>query len=160
MATLLRSSCAHKALVTSDLSTPLLHALAVAARKPASDCRADLSPGRYTIDAGISLEGILTVGEDTVAATSATPQSDMLLAFILAKLNSATREKLLRELPEDFATGGYEMPQADESLVDAVRDMLANLRRTVTRPRRGSVSGQLDLKLIPHLVMSRLSIVG
>ena len=160
MATLLPSACADKAQVTSDLSPPLIHALAVAARKPATACRAELAPGRYNIDTAVSIQGILTVGEDTVTASSVTPQADQLLALVLSKLNTATRDKLLRELPDEFVAHGNEMPKADERLLEAVRELLAKLRRTVTRPRRGSVSGQFDMKTIPDMVMSKLSVVG
>ncbi len=109
----------------ASLSPPLIHALAVAARKPATQCRPELLAGRYDIDAAVSIQGILAVGEDTEAASSVTPQPDQLLAFVLGKLNTATREKLLRELPEEFAANGNDMPETDDSLVDAVHDMLA-----------------------------------
>ena len=151
---------AAKAFAPSDLSPPLFHALAVAAKKPAADCRSDLGPGRYDIDAAVSLRGVLTVGEDTVTASSVTPQSDQLLALVLAKLNTATREKLLRELPQDFVDNGSEMPPTDEGLVEAVREMLTKLRRRVTRPRRGSVSGSFDIAAVPSIVLQKLSVVG
>jgi hypothetical protein len=155
MATVPLSSDAAKA-----LSPPLIHALAVAAKKPAAECRSDLAPGRYDIDAAVSVRGVLSVGEDTMTASSVTPQPDELLAHILSKLNTATREKLLRELPEEFVANGNEMPAAEESLVEAVREMLTKLRRRVSRPRRGAVSGTFDMKVIPTLVISRLSVVG
>ena len=158
MATVLPSSCAGND--ASQLSPPLIHALAVAAKKPASGCRPELLAGRYDIDAAVSIQGILAVGEDTEAASSVTPQPDQLLAFVLGKLNKATREKLLRELPEEFVANGNDMPESDDGLVDAVHDMLAKLRRTVVRPRRGSVTGTFDVRMVPALVMSRLSVVG
>jgi hypothetical protein len=155
MATVPLSSCAAKA-----LSPPLIHALAVAAKKPAADCRSDLAPGRYDIDAAVSIRGVLTVGEDTMTASSVTPQPDQLLAHILSKLNTATREKLLRELPEEFVANGNEMPATSDSLVEAAGEMLAKLRRRVTRPRRGSVSGKFDVTTVPSLVLQKLSVVG
>jgi hypothetical protein len=144
----------------SDLPAPLVHALAVAAKKPAADCRADLAPGRYDIDAAVAIRGQLVVGEDSVTASSVTPQADQLLALVLAKLNTATREKLLHELPAEFAANGNEMPATDESLVEAVREMLTKLRRRVTRPRRGSVRGSFDLAAVPSIVLQKLSVVG
>ncbi len=157
MATVLPSRCADN---DASLSPPLVHALAVAAKKPAANCRPELLAGRYDIDAAVSIQGILAVGEDTEAASSVTPQPDQLLAYVLGKLNTATREKLLRELPEEFVANGNDMPASDEGLVDAVHDMLAKLRRTVIRPRRGSVTGTFDVGLVPALVMSKLSVVG
>ena len=160
MATVLPSPDANKAFDTSELSPPLFHALAVAARKPAAGCRSELAPGRYTIDAAVSIRGTLTVGEDTITASSVTPQTDELLALILGKLNTATRGKLLRELPQEFVANGNEMPKAEETLVDAVHEMLTKLRRKVTRSRRGSVAGTFDIAQVPALVMSKLSVVG
>ena len=158
MATVRLSQDADKA--SDSLPAPLLHALTVAAKKQAANCRDDLSPGQYEIDAAVSIRGLLTVGENSVVASSVTPQPEQLLALILGKLNANTREKLLRELPSDFAANGNEMPKADESLVESVQDLLARLRREVTRPRRGSVKGTFDVQVIPALVMSKLAIAG
>ncbi len=145
----------------SNLLHPfLLHALAVSTKKQAASCRDDLAPGQYDIDAAVSIQGLLTVGENSVVASSVTPQPEQLLALVLGKLNATTREKLLRELPSDFAANGNEMPKADESLVESVQDLLTRLRREVTRTRRGSVTGDFDVKAIPALVMSRLEIAG
>ena len=142
---------------SDSLPAPLLHALTVAAKKQAAGCRDDLEPGKYDIDAGVSIQGLLTVGENSVVASSVTPQPEQLLALVLGKLNSNTRGKLLRELPSDFAANGNEMPKADERLVESAKDLLSRLRREVTRPRRGSVTGTFDVKAIPAVVMSRLA---
>ncbi len=122
MATVRSLACAGN---DASLSPPLIHALAVSAKKPATQCRPELLAGRYDIDAAVSIQGILAVGENTEAASSVTPQPDQLLAYILGKLNTATREKLLRELPEEFVANGNDMPASHDSLVDAVHDMLA-----------------------------------
>ena len=62
MATVLPSRCADN---DASLSPPLIHALAVAAKKPASNCRPELLAGRYDVDAAVSIQGILAVGENT-----------------------------------------------------------------------------------------------
>ena len=160
MGTLLPRSDAHKTFEPPLLPPPLAHALVVGMRKPATDCRAELAPGRYNIDAAVSIRGLLSVGEDTTAASSIVPQSEQLLALVLAKLNTATREKLLRELPDEFIRAGNQMPETELSVVDDARELLARLRRTVTRSRRGSVSSTFDVKVIPAFVLSRLSVAG
>ena len=160
MATLLPRSDAHKTFEPPLLPPPLAHALLVGTRKPATDCRADLAPGRYDIDAAVSIRGLLSVGEDSLAASAIVPQADQLLAVLLAKLNSATRDKLLRELPDEFVRAGNQMPETELSRVDDARELLSRLRRSVTRTRRGAVTGTFDMTVIPALVLSKLSVAG
>ena len=159
MATLLPRSDAHKTF-EALLPPPLAHALLVGTRKTATDCRVDLAPGRYDIDAAVSIRGLLSVGEDSEAASAIVPQADQLLAVLLAKLNSATRDKLLRELPDEFVRAGNQMPETELSRVDDARELLSRLRRTVTRTRRGAVTGTFDMTVIPALVLSKLSVAG
>lgn len=61
------------------------------------------------------------------------------MANILAKLNPATRAKILRELPENFAEAGGKLPVVSEELVEAVAAMLKRLRAKITVTSRGPV---------------------
>jgi hypothetical protein len=90
----------------------------------------------------ISMEFLadLTVGHDSVRASSNAPDTNHLVACILSKLNKATREKILRELPEEFASNGNALPAIGESLIDAAGDMLKRLRAKVSQPVKGSVA--------------------
>lgn len=83
--------------------------------------------------------GHLTVGYETTKASSATPQPARLIAAILSKLNSATREKVLRELPADFAARG-ELPDVSADIESAATAMLKQLRAAKQQTVRGSVS--------------------
>ena len=71
--------------------------------------RDGLAPGaRHEVELSLSalvdgepfeqdIAAVLTVGHDQQKATSATPNQSQLVAAILAKLNRATRQKVLRE---------------------------------------------------------------
>jgi hypothetical protein len=82
----------------------------------------------------------LTVGHDSVRAASSTPNADHVLALILGRLGKTMRERILRELPEEFAQNGDTLPAADESLIEAAGGMLKRLRAKISQPVKGSVA--------------------
>jgi len=82
----------------------------------------------------------LSVGHDSTRASSTGPKQGELIAVILGKLNTATRDKILRELPEEFAANDNQLPAVDTTAVDAVDSMLKRLRAKKTQNVRGSVS--------------------
>ncbi len=85
-----------------------------------------------------SLSGKLDVGHSSEVAASHTPGGDKrLIAIIMGKLNQATREALLRELPTDYA--GDEPPTANAAIEAEVDAMLKALRAGKKSPRRGIV---------------------
>ena len=121
-------------------------ALGVAGKKIAEQTRNDLKPGKHEIDATFRVSGVLTVGHDTETAATVTPDQNELVAYLLSKLNKRTREQVLRDLPGEFASLG-QMPVVDKDITGQSAVLLANLRRKVLRPRRGAVSGDLQLEL-------------
>jgi len=86
------------------------------------------------------VESSLSVGADSVRASSSAPNTEHLLGLVLSKLNAATREKILRELPEMFAKAGNKLPEVDELLVDLAKSLLQRLRAKQTKTIKGSVS--------------------
>ncbi len=94
-----------------------------------------------------SFSGVLTVGHDQRRATSATPAQPRLVAAILAKLNQVTRNRVLRELPAEFAASGGLLPVADEQLVTEAEEMLRKLRAEHEVVARGAV--RCEYKLMP-----------
>ncbi len=88
---------------------------------------------------GQSFAGALTVGHASQRASSTGPNQDHLLAYVLGKLNSATREKILRDTAAEFAAAGNELPTVDEAEISAARDFRAGLRQKVSQQVRGSV---------------------
>lgn len=80
--------------------------------------------------------GILSVGSPTTRASSSTPYKE-LLSYVLGKLNAATRESILRDLPEDYAAGPLPCDPETEA---AVETTLKRLRATTQTTVKGSVS--------------------
>jgi hypothetical protein len=85
-----------------------------------------------------TIESLVTVGYPQSKTSSINPQVAELIAWILSKLNSATRSHILRDLPEEFETGGG-MPESSPSLVDEVNHMLRQLREFKTVNARGPI---------------------
>jgi hypothetical protein len=135
----------------STLSAVQWAALGVAARKPATATRDELSPGEHEIDVTLRVCGNVTVGHDSETAATVTPSADVLLGVVLAKLNTATRDAILRELPADFAAAGQDYPIVPPAIVEQAEALTASLRRKVTQHRRGAVSGKLHAELLPSL---------
>jgi hypothetical protein len=139
------------ATLPSTLSPVHWAALNVAARKPVANTRDDLSPGEHDIDCVVRVCGTLTVGHDTETAATVTPSADMLLGLVLAKLNGPTRDKIIRELPRDFAAAGADYPAVPAEVVEQAEALTFSLRRKVTQKRRGAVSGRLEASIVPSL---------
>jgi hypothetical protein len=126
------------------------HALSRIADK--ESCRDDLRAGGvHVINLAISgsvdgqpvresVDAILTVGHDSERASSSLPAVGHLIAAILAKLNTATREAVLANLPTEFAQNGYQLPIVPDTLIAQATAMLVRLRATQTVPVRGSVA--------------------
>lgn len=84
--------------------------------------------------------GALSVGADTTRTSSSAPDRAKLVAWILSQLNTQTREKILRELPESFAAAGNKLPDVDPVLLEATEGMLGRLRAKVSQPVQGPLS--------------------
>lgn len=83
---------------------------------------------------------MLSVGHASTRASSTTPNVAHVLALVLGKLNAATRDKILSELPEDFERNGGLLPEVAETAIEAADNMLRRLRAKVQTTVRGSVS--------------------
>ena len=90
-----------------------------------------------------SLHGTLSVGADQKRAVSATPDQPTLVALILSKLNEATRDKILTELPDQFAKLGT-WPEVSPKLVESAEQMLRSIRSKKTVKVRGNVRFAYD----------------
>jgi len=82
---------------------------------------------------------VLSVGHGYTKASPSGPPAAHLLACILSKLNEATRQKLLDELPELFARAGG-LPEVEHDLVDAAERMLRRLRNKAPVAQNGPIS--------------------
>lgn len=92
-----------------------------------------------------SLSTTVTVGHDQEKATSATPDQPRLLAFILSKLNEATRKRLLEDIPSEFSTHGEQLPDVDEALIQDAKSMLGKLRNKKTIRARAAIRCDYEL---------------
>lgn len=86
-----------------------------------------------------SVDSIVSVGHRQTRSSSVTPAVLELLAYILGKLNRATRERILADAPVEFAANDCNLPATDEGLVEQVKRVLAQLRRTRTVQARGAI---------------------
>jgi hypothetical protein len=86
-----------------------------------------------------SFNSQLTIGHDHTKATSATPQQPQLLGYILGKLNQKTRDKILREIPEDFTNNDCVLPEVSQQLLTSASEFLKQLRSHKTVNARRSV---------------------
>ena len=94
----------------------------------------------------VSLFADVTVGFDSTRASSSGPRADELLAVVLAKLNTATRERILRDLPDEFAANGNELPAVAPALIEQCGAMLKRLRGKVSQTVRGAVSVRAQIE--------------
>lgn len=83
--------------------------------------------------------GTVDVGHASTRASSVGPNQDELLALVLAKLNHQTRDKLCRDLADEFAAAGGKLPAVDKSIVDQAAKLKSDLRQKVDQSVRGSV---------------------
>ena len=86
-----------------------------------------------------SVNSILSIGHRQTRSSSVNPQVPQLIAWILGKLNSATRNRILMDLPVEFVDNQNQMPEPNLVLVSEVEHMLKQLRKTKTVEARGSV---------------------
>ena len=147
-----RVQCAKRSSWAPPPFTPqLMHAIAVAIRKPSAACRDRLRPGNYEVRGAFGIVGTVCVGRDTETAATVTPDANELLALVLSKLNFATRQRILRELPADFSSNGNRMPTVDTELIEEASTLCQSLRYKITQRRRGAVTGDLNIYTIRDL---------
>lgn len=85
-----------------------------------------------------SWDSTLDVGPDSVRASAVgAPQADV-IAWLLRRVNAATKAKLLREMAEEYAANGNDFG-VTEAERGEVEESLKRLRQKVDQPVRGSV---------------------
>ena len=92
-----------------------------------------------------SISSIVAIGHEQVRASSVNPQVPELLAYLLGKLNTATRNKILTDVPTDFRNNDNRLPEPCPVLLDDARQMLKTLRQTKTVTARGTVRCEYSL---------------
>lgn len=84
--------------------------------------------------------GQISVGHASQRATSSLPNMGEVIGHILAQLNGATREAILRDLPAIYAANNGELPAVPKEIEEAAEGLLGKLRATKQIDVRGSVS--------------------
>lgn len=93
---------------------------------------------------GQTVRATLTVGHDSLKASSSGPKPAEVIACVLDNLNEATREAILKRLPERFAAMG-QLPDVPASLVKAAERLLGQLRNAEQSTQRGPVACRYQL---------------
>ena len=92
-----------------------------------------------------TIESVLSVGHAQTKTSSVNPQIPELIAWILSKLNTATRARILNDIPREFAEN-QKMPESSQNLVSAANDMLKSLRTCKSVEARGPIRCEFRLK--------------
>jgi hypothetical protein len=92
-----------------------------------------------------SIVSIVSIGHRQEKSSSVNPQVAELIAYVLSKLNSATRERILADVPTDFCDNGMQLPESSKELVNSAKAMLKKLRATKTVTARGPVRCEYTL---------------
>lgn len=131
----------------------LWHVLACAAKKRAN--RDALEAGKETpvecwVTARIGrrevtehVKGTLRVGVDAQTAGAADPEKYVVLAHVLNAVPKTRRAKLIEEIKE-LGTGKDLPEPPDAEVVGLAKQLLAELRASVTGVKRGAVSFQFE----------------
>lgn len=85
----------------------------------------------------LPIDGTLTVGHESVSATSATPKQANIVAAILSKLNTVTREKVVQDLLSEYRE--TQDIVASEHMVEMAEMLLAGIRSQKQIVKRGDV---------------------
>ena len=102
----------------------------------------------------VSIDGRLTIGHASEKASSSTPNIAHIVAALLSKLNKATREKIARELPAEFAANGHAFPELPVGDVAEAENLLAAFRQSKRVKSRGPVKLSYELGEVESEVFS------
>ena len=91
------------------------------------------------------IDAQLSVGHESSRATSIAADRTALIALVLSKLNTATRENLVRDLPELFAGAGNQLPEVDPTMLALAESLLKRLRGKGTQTVKGTVGCRYEL---------------
>jgi hypothetical protein len=61
------------------------------------------------------------------------------LAYILSKLNTSTRNRILNDVPQEFRQNNEQLPEVDAEMLNQAERLLNQLRQSKTVTARGNV---------------------
>jgi len=83
-----------------------------------------------------------SVGHTSERASSTISGMNKLLAYVMGKLNEATREAILRDLVGEYQTAGCEFPDSPKEIESATENMLKQIRACKKQVVRGTVNSK------------------
>ena len=86
-----------------------------------------------------TIDTIVTVGHGQSRASSVTPGLAEVVAYVLSKLNHATRHRILTDVPLEFAVNDCRLPEVDEQIKAQSVEFLKQLRRSRQVRARGAL---------------------
>ncbi len=92
-----------------------------------------------------SVVSILSIGHAQQRSSSVNPQVPELVAYILGKLNTVTRERILADVPVEFRQNENRLPESSPELLERSKAMLKELRQTKKVIARGPVRCEYSL---------------
>ncbi len=99
------------------------------------------------------ISSVLSVGHAITKSSSVNPQIVELVGYILGKLNQATRERILADIPADFADNDNRLPETDTDRTEEARQFLKALRRCVSVKSRGPVKCEYTVEVADELLV-------
>jgi len=101
-----------------------------------------------------SIDSVLSIGKSQTKSSSVNPQIPQMVAWILSKLNAATRNRILDDLPLEFVELGG-MPETSKEQVNQAQDLLKELRQTKTVNAKGAVRCEYVVQKHPSVATIR-----
>jgi hypothetical protein len=108
----------------------------LASNASAKSLRADVQPGKHQGEVSFKLVYDITVGEDHQAQVAASVPWKAIAGALFAKLNAATRDKLVRELLADDFT--IKDGAANAEAEAAIAELIGSTEKTVSGKITGS----------------------
>jgi hypothetical protein len=141
---------------TAPAETELTPIETFAVRKAVKDAQLDklrprlkLGDGQQ-VDFTVRIRGAVNVAGNATETKTESVKPDQVLACVLSHVSARARKTLLEQVKGDFAVyranGGA--PKLADDLVDLADDLLKSATREVNAPKKGAVSGALELKLV------------
>lgn len=129
---------------TSKLTPTALLALGrlghvnLASNKTAEGLRAKVAAGEHKGSVNVRLDYEITVGEDSEAIVAQSVPWKRFAGALLARMNEATREAVVRDLLKD---GEFDEAKGDEASEELIQRVLGTVKKTVA----GRITGTTTL---------------
>jgi len=116
--------------------------IALSKASPSKDARSELKPGSYAFDFTVRIQGSLKVGEDYGSKSSQSIPWKQLAIYLLGKVNTNTRDKVVRDfLKAKKASPDGTVQINEDELTLAAEAAAKDLLETTWHTCNGKVTG-------------------